>query len=141
KIVDTLSYVGWLGYIDNTGTLVSSTKVFEINADESGNFVKRTHIAFGYLEYNNFFQITVEDKDDTDSIPDLNTTILSGRFSGNNAVLDIGSEVNRFSSAEGVYTLVTPTDGPNSNEKSGIWFVDSLSRAGGPLQGLTLPIL
>jgi hypothetical protein len=44
-----------------------------------------------------------------------------------------------FASASGVYILATPTDGPDTNENSGLWFLDLSS--GSPDVGLELPVL
>ena len=46
---------------------------------------------------------------------------------------------NDFTSSTGAYILATPTDGANTNENSGIWFLDLTS--GSPSQGLFLPTL
>ncbi len=46
---------------------------------------------------------------------------------------------NDFMSAAGKYILATPTDGAETNEKSGIWFLSLAS--GSPAVGLTLPTL
>jgi hypothetical protein len=44
-----------------------------------------------------------------------------------------------FTDATGTYILATPTNGSESNENSGIWFLDLSS--GSPAQGLFLPTL
>ena len=43
-----------------------------------------------------------------------------------------------FSTAAGVYILATPTDGADTNENSGIWFLDLST--GSPAVGLDLPV-
>jgi len=48
-------------------------------------------------------------------------------------------EINDFSSSAGKYILATPTDMDDSNEASGIWFLDNSS--GAPAVGLELPVL
>jgi hypothetical protein len=45
---------------------------------------------------------------------------------------------NNFNSAAGSYILATPTNGMDTNEKSGVWF---LNPAAGPGPSLTLPVL
>jgi hypothetical protein len=47
---------------------------------------------------------------------------------------------DNFATAQGTYILATPTDGEDTNENSGIWFLD-LSSAPPPAQGLFLPTL
>jgi hypothetical protein len=84
--------------------------------------------------------VTIEPTGDTDTIP-AKTHILAGDVSGNTASLTVGHPMalgNSFASATGSFVLATPTDGDNTNENSGVWF---LKLDGGPKQGLTLPTL
>lgn len=85
------------------------------------------------------FILTIEPFPDTDSNP-TKTHLLAGDFVSNNATLTIGAPealANNFTTAKGKYVLATPSDGENTNEKSGIWFIGSLP----PSAGLELPIL
>ncbi|WP_309718216.1 hypothetical protein [Armatimonas sp.] len=84
--------------------------------------------------------VTIEPTGDTDTVP-AKTHIVAGDISGNAASLTIGHPMalgNSFAAATGGFILATPTDGDNTNENSGIWF---LKLDGGPKQGLTLPTL
>ena len=86
--------------------------------------------------------ITIEAAGDRDQNPS-NTKVLAGPVSNGKANLNVMNSnaigVN-FGTASGGYILATPTDGGmNTNEKSGIWFIDSTS--GMPMPGLKLPML
>ncbi len=66
----------------------------------------------------------------------------SGSVTNGSADLTVGHGAalgSDFSNASGVYILATPTDGPDTNENSGLWFLDLSS--GSPAQGLQLPML
>jgi hypothetical protein len=85
--------------------------------------------------------ITVEPNNDSDPAPAA-TKIAAGDVAGGAATLTVGHGAalgNTFTSATGTYILATPTDGPNSNERSGLWFLDASS--GSPAAGLSLPAL
>ena len=85
--------------------------------------------------------ITVEPNNDSDPAPAA-TKIAAGDVAGAAATLTVGHAAalgNSFTSATGTYILATPTDGPNSNERSGVWFLDASS--GSPAAGLSLPAL
>ena len=85
--------------------------------------------------------ITIEPDGDIDGIP-ADTHYVSGSVTNGSADLTIGHGAalgSHFSDASGVYILATPTDGPDTNENSGIWFLDLSS--GSPAQGLNLPLL
>ncbi len=85
--------------------------------------------------------ITIEPAGDTDTTP-ASTKIIAGDVSGASASLTtahgatLGSD---FSSATGKFILATPTNGAETNENSGIWFLDLSS--GSPAAGLNLPTL
>lgn len=85
--------------------------------------------------------ITIEPSGDTDTKP-TDTHYLAGAVLDGVASLTVGSAPalgNDFRDASGKYILATPTDGPNTNEKSGVWFLDLSS--GSPAVGLRLPTL
>jgi hypothetical protein len=87
------------------------------------------------------FVLTVEPYPDGDLRPS-NTHILGGDFMRKSASLSVGHPAalgNDFTSSSGRYILATPTNGSDTNERSGIWFLDLSS--GGPAQGLMLPTL
>jgi hypothetical protein len=85
--------------------------------------------------------ITVEPNADSDPAPAA-TKIAAGDVAEGAATLTVGHGAalgNTFTSATGTYILATPTDGPGSNERSGVWFLDASS--GSPAPALSLPTL
>ncbi len=92
--------------------------------------------------------ITIEPPGDTDTVP-ADTKIFAGPVSGASASLLVsGAQAlgNSFATAAGSFILASPTDGDtlpfsdpsNTNERSGIWFLDLSSGAPTPM---TLPAL
>jgi hypothetical protein len=85
--------------------------------------------------------ITIEPPGDVDAEPAA-THYLAGDLNSGEASLHVGHAAalgHDFSSAAGTYILATPTDGADTNENSGIWF---LSLAGdSPAPALQLPVL
>lgn len=67
------------------------------------------------------------------------TKLLAGDFSGNSASVSSTGIVGDFSNSWGKYILATPTDDDDTNEASGVWFLDNSS--GTPALGLGLPTL
>ncbi len=129
-------YEGWImvdGAPQTTGT-------FTVN--ESGDLSKNSfELDAEALEKATAFILTVEPSPDPSPAPS-DVHILAGDFSENEAGLTIGHEAalgNDFSSSAGKYILATPTDMDDSNEASGIWFLDNSS--GAPEVGLELPTL
>lgn len=129
-------YEGW---IIVSGAPVS-TGVFTVNDNgvlSKTNFtVNKDELALAST-----FVLTIEPKLDSDPNPSA-VHILAGDFSGNTGQLTINHGAalgSDFSSASGKYILATPTDGANTNEKSGIWFLDLST--GAPTVGLSLPTL
>ena len=93
------------------------------------------------LESATAFILTVEPIPDPSPSPS-DVHILAGDFSGDNSSLSISHSAalgNDFSSSAGTYILATPTDMDDTNEASGIWFLDNSS--GSPTAGLTVPEL
>jgi hypothetical protein len=80
------------------------------------------------------FVITIEAEGDTDAEPS-GIVLLSGPLVDGSA--DLAFPVD-FSDVAGTYILATPTDGADTNELSGIWF---LQLPGPPTAGLSLPDL
>ena len=129
-------YEGWL-LVDGEPV---STGVFTVNSNgvlsKSTFMVDKTD-----LESAATFVLTIEPNPDSDPAPS-NVHLLAGTFNGGNASLAIShsAAINQtFGAAEGKFVLATPTDGMNTNENSGIWFLDLAS--GMPGVGLTLPVL
>jgi hypothetical protein len=109
----------------NSNGMLSQTS-FSVNASDLSNATK--------------FVLTIEPEPDPSPNPS-GVKIIAGTFSGNTANLTIGDSsaiANDFMSSTGTYILATPTNGTGNNELSGVWFVDL---AGGPHQGLDLPLL
>jgi hypothetical protein len=129
-------YEGWL-IVEN---MPVSTGKFNITP--SGQMAPRVfNVKKGDVEDAAMFVLSIEPQPDNDPGPS-STKILGGVFSNGMADLKINHGAalgTNFSDAMGKYILATPTDGANTNEKSGIWFLDLSS--GGPMEGLGLPVL
>ena len=122
-------YEGWIivnGEPVSTGTFssVNFPQTFMVNSSQLNNAT--------------MFVLSIEPTLDTDPAPS-DTKILAGSFSGNLAQVDSRGIVGDFGSASGTYILATPTDIDDSNEASGVWFLDNSS--GSPMVGLDLPVL
>ena len=123
-------YEGWIiinGSPVSTGTFSSVTfpQTFTVDADD--------------LAVASTFVLSIEPAVDSDPLPAA-TKILAGDFSGNSANVDSNGIVGDFSNSTGKYILATPTDGgADTNEESGVWFLDNSS--GMPVVGLDLPTL
>lgn len=132
-------YEGWL-IVD--GSAITTGK---FDLDSTGNIVDldgKTIDTFDLsldLDKTTKFVLTLEPNGDTDDIPasvkpvagDLNTAKTSAALSHN-----IGAD---FSSISGSYILATPTNGADTNENSGIWFLDPTGTE--VVAGLDLPDL
>ena len=133
---ETAIYEGWImvdGAPQTTGT-------FSVNADgdlSQTSFELNTED----LDKATAFILTVEPTPDPSPAPS-DVHILAGDFSGTSSSLTIdhGAALGTdFSSGAGSFILATPTDADDSNEASGIWFLDNSS--GAPEVGLSLPAL
>jgi len=131
QLGDDYEYEGWIivnGSPISTGRFSgaflagSNARSFEVDKTDLQNASK--------------FVITIEPKNDPDPAPSK-TKYLVGDFNGNSASLTT-KIVGDFSNAAGSYILATPTNGGNTDEKSGIWF---LKLPLPPTVGLTLPEL
>ena len=129
-------YEGWL-IVD--GMPVSTGK---FNITPSGQMSPRVfNVKKDYIENAAMFVLSIEPQPDNDPAPS-ETKVLAGVFENGMADLSISHSAalgTNFASAMGKYILATPTNGANTNEKSGIWFLDLGS--GSPMEGLTLPTL
>lgn len=126
---DDFLYEGWIivdGAPVSTGTFSSVTfpQTFAVDAIQLSNASK--------------FVLTIEPAVDPDPAPAV-TKILAGDFSGNSANVNSSGIVADFASASGKYILATPTDTDDTNEASGVWFLDNSS--GSAVAGLNLPTL
>ena len=138
-----LHYEGW-AIID--GSPVTTGK---FNVDANGGLVTTTGavIAGGAfatgldLTLASAIVITIEPEGDTDAVA-ASTHILAGAITGSSAALSVGHASalgDDFMSASGSYILATPTNGDDTNENSGIWFLSL--ETGSPAAGLDLPML
>ncbi|MCL6294761.1 anti-sigma factor [Jejuia spongiicola] len=123
-------YEGWIivnGAPVSTGTFTSVTfpQIFNVDATQLANATK--------------FVLSIEPAVDPNPEP-APTKILAGDFSGSSAAVDSNGIVADFSGASGKYILATPTDTDDTNEASGVWFLDN-TNAPPPVAGLTLPLL
>lgn len=125
-------YEGWL-IVDGSPV---STGTFTVDAD---GMLSKTSFELDAMDVDNAtkFVLSIEPMNDTDPNP-APTKILAGDFSGNSANVDI-TPVGDFTNAAGKYILATPTNGGDTDENSGIWFLDLAT--GAPTVGLTLPTL
>lgn len=125
-------YEGWLivnGVPVSTGTFT---------VDGSGNLsVTKFELDATDVDNATTFVLSIEPANDPDPAPAA-TKILAGDFSGTSASVTTGL-VGDFSTSSGKYILATPTDGAETNENSGIWFLDLAT--GSPTVGLDLPVL
>lgn len=122
-------YDGWIivkGEPISTGTFSSVTfpQTFSVNRSQ--------------LTSATMFVLSIEPAIDIDPAP-AETKILAGVFSGSSAQVDSNSIVGDFSSSSGTYILATPTDMDDTNEASGVWFLDNSGSS--PMTGLNLPEL
>lgn len=129
ELGDDYVYEGWVivnGNPVSTGTFSSVTfpQSFTVNKDD--------------LDTASKFVLSIEPAIDSDPLP-APTKILAGDFSGDSANVSSNGIVADFSASSGKYILATPTDGPDTNELSGVWFLDLSS--GTPTVGLDLPVL
>ncbi|MCB0746599.1 MAG: hypothetical protein KDC90_03970 [Ignavibacteriae bacterium] len=129
-------YEGWImvdGAPKTTGTF---------SVDGSGKLSKSSFdIDSDDLSSATAFILTIEPNPDPSSNPS-DVHLIAGDFNGSSASLSVGHGAalgDDFSSISGKYILATPTNGADTHEKSGIWFLDLSS--GSPAVGLDLPTL
>ncbi len=126
---DDYVYEGWIivdGAPVSTGTFSSVTfpQSFTVDAEQ--------------LSRATTFVLSIEPAVDPDPAPAA-TKILAGNFSGSSASVNSIGIVGDFSASSGTYILATPTDTDDTNEESGVWFLDNSS--GSAVAGLNLPTL
>ena len=134
-------YEGW-AIID--GAPVSIGK-FNVDAsgvitDLDGIAIPNGRLAAGRdLRVASDFVLTIETPGDVDITPSP-VKYLAGPLDGDAVTLSVADAFgDDFAAAEGKFILATPTDGPNNNETSGLWFLDLSSEPAAP--GLVLPVL
>jgi len=136
---DDYVYEGWLivnGSPVSTGTFTSVT-------------FPQTYVAdITDLETATTFVLTIEPVGETGeaALTPAETKILAGDFSGDtanvnsdNIVVDATGDILDLGSSWGKYILATPTDDDDTNDESGIWFLDISN--GMTVAGLGLPTL
>ena len=126
---DDFVYEGWIivdGSPVSTGTFTSVAfpQTFSVNTSD--------------LNSATTFVLSIEPAIDLDPAPAA-TKILAGDFSGTSANVNSEGIVGDFSASSGTYILATPTDMDDTNEESGVWFLDNSSGTG--MTGLDLPTL
>lgn len=132
---DSMIYVGWFDSDD-----YGAVKVFVMDADQNGNIKYISDEKFENLLRAQEFYLTTELKsvaNDSNLTPSSRKLLL-GRFSDSACNLTISETPLDFENLlNEVFTLSTPTNGPDTDELSGVWFIDSLTT--NPKAGLTLP--
>ena len=129
-------YEGWV-IVDGSPV---STGTFTVDANGDMNKAN-FEVSKDNLDNATKFVLTIEPMPDSDPNPS-STHIMAGSFDGDNAGLSVGDASalgDDFTDAMGSYILATPTNGGESNENSGIWFLSLAT--GSPAQGLDLPTL
>jgi len=130
------AYEGWI-MVDGSPV---TTGVFTV--DDAGNLSQNSFdIDEDQLERATAFILTIEPSPDNDPAPS-DVHILAGDFSNENASLTVGHPAaigHDFTSSTGAYLLATPTDEDETNETSGVWFVDPDKGPGPSLDLPTLP--
>ncbi|APY11967.1 hypothetical protein BWZ22_12330 [Seonamhaeicola sp. S2-3] len=122
-------YEGWIivdGNPVSTGTFSSVDFPQTFNVDKS------------QLNEATTFVLSIEPAVDSDPAPAA-TKILAGDFNGDEANVTSNGIVGDFTASSGKYILATPTDTDDTNEESGVWFLDNSS--GSAVAGLNLPTL
>tara|TARA_R110001606_G_scaffold246806_1_gene394871 strand:+ start:845 stop:1720 length:876 start_codon:yes stop_codon:yes gene_type:complete len=122
-------YEGWLivnGNPVSTGTFtsVSFPQSFTVGINDLNTATK--------------FVLSIEPAVDSDPAPAA-TKLLEGDFNGNSVNVTSTGIVADFSNSLGTYILATPTDTDDTNESSGVWFLDNSNSP--TIAGLTLPTL
>ena len=129
------AYEGWI-IVDGSPV---STGTFTVDDNEN---LSQTVFSVDREDLNaaSAFVLTIEPRPDSDPAPSM-THLLAGDFDGNSGMLSIGHDAalaTDLKNAAGTYILATPTNGPDSEENSGVWWLDP---AVGPGASLLLPVL
>jgi hypothetical protein len=135
-IADTMTFVGWFQWENKTTLKKIAEKVFVLDADQNGNISYTSELPFQSLQRAELFYLTIENKNvanDSALVPSTRK-ILSGSFSFAAANLIVSDNASNFENIDGLFNLATPTNGLNTDELSGVWFVDSSST--NPVSGL-----
>lgn len=129
---DDYLYEGWV-VVDGSPV---STGTFSV--DDAGTLsVSSFEMDAAMLDAATTFVLSIEPSPDSDPAPSA-TKILGGDFSGTTATATImhGAAFGTgFAGVTGGYILATPTTTVDTDEASGVWFLDNSS--GSPAMGLT----
>ncbi|MCJ7554209.1 MAG: hypothetical protein MUO34_10035 [Ignavibacteriaceae bacterium] len=138
-ISDTMTYVAWVENEDTSQ--IKPTIIFAADAVD-GNLYYKSEAPLRLIQAAQIFWLSVErDSVIYDSVfTPSNRRILGGRFSLGGCNLAIGEKALTFDDYSVTFNLLTPTDGPNLNETSGVWFVE-IDTAGVFSTGLNIPEL
>ncbi len=130
---DDYAYEGWI-IVDGSPV---TTGVFSV--DDSGTLSETSFwVNAGDLAAATAFVLSIEPAVDSDPAP-ADTKLLIGDFTNDMATVSSTGMVGDFSASTGSYILATPTDTDDTNEFSGVWFLDNSS--GSAVAGLDLPTL
>jgi hypothetical protein len=135
-IADTMTFVGWFQWENKTTLKKIAEKVFVLDADQNGSISFSSELPFQSLQRAELFYLTIEKKNvanDSALVPSTRK-ILSGSFSFAAANLFVSDNASSFENIDGLFSLATPTNGLNTDELSGVWFIDSSST--NPVSGL-----
>ncbi len=137
-IPDSMTYVAWF---DNEDSKIDSVKIHSADAVD-GKFYYKSEMLLSDIQQAQLFWLTIEEEnavnDSTFNIS--NRIVLGGRFALGGCNLAIGEKALSFDNYSVTFNLLTPTDGPNLNETSGVWFVE-IDTAGEFSTGLNIPEL
>lgn len=122
-------YEGWL-IVDGSPV---STGVFSSVA-----FPQTFKVPTSTLNDASTFVLSIEPAVDDDPAPS-DTKLLAGDFSNDLASVSSTPLLGDMNQSSGQFILATPTDGPDTNEDSGVWFLDNSGMDLEP--GLNLPDL
>lgn len=130
------AYEGWI-IVDG---MPVTTGIF--NVDDSGNLSKNNfELNKDDVDAATAFVLTIEPNPDPDPAPS-DVHILAGDIISGSAVLTVSHSAaigDDLTSSKGGFILATPTDGTSdTDEKSGVWFLDP---SAGPGAALDLPSL
>ncbi len=130
---DDYMYEGWV-IVDGSPV---TTGVFSV--DDSGALSATTFsVVTTDLAAATSFVLSIEPTVDPDPAP-AETKLLIGDFTGNAAMVSSNGIVADLTTSAGSYILATPTDLDETNEYSGVWFLDNST--GTAVAGLDLPEL
>ena len=130
-------YEGWL-IVDGTAVSTGSFTVDDQGnlKDLNGNALSMQSVDKIDLSKVSKYVLTLEPSGDSDPAPS-SIKLLAGDVTNNKATLAPNLGVS-LSNIAGGYILATPSNGDNTNENSGIWYLDPST---GPGPSLTLPNL